>query len=81
MYTILIIMIIIIITMIIIIITITIIIIVVIGCTWRSTAPTETSTSPALPWGGRFLWVFIKEGCSRRGVQWMGVALYNKKDL
>ena len=23
-------------------------------------------------------WVFIKGGCSRRGVQWMGVVLYNK---
>ena len=23
-------------------------------------------------------WVFIKGGCSRRGVQWMGVAFYNK---
>ena len=24
------------------------------------------------------IWVFVKGGCSRRGVQWMGVALYNK---
>ena len=24
------------------------------------------------------LWVFIKGGCCRRGVQWMGVVLYNK---
>ena len=23
-------------------------------------------------------WVFIKGGCSRKGVQWVGVALYNK---
>ena len=23
-------------------------------------------------------WVFITGGCSGRGVQWMGVALYNK---
>ena len=23
-------------------------------------------------------WVFIKRGCSRRGVQWMGVVSYNK---
>ena len=23
-------------------------------------------------------WLFIKGGCSRRGVQWMGVVLYNK---
>ena len=23
-------------------------------------------------------WVFIKGGCSRRGVQWMGVVLHNK---
>ena len=26
----------------------------------------------------RYAWVFIKAGCSRRGVQWMGVVLYNK---
>ena len=25
-----------------------------------------------------YYWVFIKGGCSGRGVQWMGVALYNK---
>ena len=24
-------------------------------------------------------WVFIKGGCSRRGVQWMGVVLYLKE--
>ena len=24
------------------------------------------------------LWVFITGGCSGRGVQWMGVVLYNK---
>ena len=24
------------------------------------------------------LWAFIKGGCSRRGVQWMGVVLYNQ---
>ena len=23
-------------------------------------------------------WLFIKGGCSRRGVQWIGVVLYNK---
>ena len=23
-------------------------------------------------------WVFIKGGCSRRGVQWMGLVLYDK---
>ena len=27
---------------------------------------------------GQTQWVFIKGGCSRRGVQWMGVVLYNK---
>ena len=27
---------------------------------------------------GRTDWVFIKGGCSRRGVQWMGVISYNK---
>ena len=29
-------------------------------------------------YGRHRLWVFIKGGCSRRGVQWMGVVLYNK---
>ena len=26
----------------------------------------------------KIVWVFIKGGCSRRGVQWMGAVLYNK---
>ena len=28
----------------------------------------------------RQLWVFIKGGCSRSGVQWIGVVSYNKKN-
>ena len=34
-----------------------------------------------VPWGlGRLsiFWVFIKGGCSRRGVQWMGIVLYDQ---
>ena len=37
---------------------------------------------PVLSWSRapqlRVDWVFIKGGCSGRGVQWMGVVLYNQ---
>ena len=31
------------------------------------------------PVESQLFWVFIKGGCIRRGVQWMGVVLYNKE--
>ena len=41
----------------------------------------EIPTQPAkAPRRRARAWVFIKGGCSRRGVQWMGVALYNHTD-
>ena len=36
------------------------------------------SPHPAGAGGRRSPWVFIKGGCSRRGMQWIGVVLYSK---
>ena len=39
-------------------------------------SPGPAAGRRARPPGAR--WVFITGGCSRRGMQWMGVVLYNK---
>ena len=38
----------------------------------------ESQSTPRRTECASSIWVFIKGGCSRRGVQWMGVVLYNK---
>ena len=45
-------------------------------CGHRPARPEVQSRSPG-PRDPR-LWAFIKGGCSRRGVRWMGVVLYSK---